>query len=76
MSLLISMPEDLDDIAYGDLWWDDGVTAGKTNRAGKLRNVHPRLPEPFFCNTSTPFLDFRCKASDSYDFGTGVSAFH
>lgn len=27
MSLLISMPEDLDDIAYGDLFWDDGETA-------------------------------------------------
>ena len=54
MSLLISMPEDLDDIAYGDLWWDDGVTAGKTNRAGKLQNVNPRQPEPFFVTRLPP----------------------
>ena len=41
--------------------------------------VNRRLPEPFFVTrlpkgeglVTTPSVDFRCKASDSYAFGTG-----
>ena len=40
MSLLISMPEDLDDIAYGDLFWDDGETAGKTTLFDKRWGIY------------------------------------
>ena len=44
----------------------------------KMMIYNPLLPEPFFVThlpkggSYTPSLDFCCKASDSYDFSTGV----
>ena len=43
----------------------------------QIGSINPNLPQPFFVTrlpkrvVTIPSLDFCCKASDSYDFGTG-----
>ena len=55
-----------------------GANKKQTNTSNKNNNLlNPRLPEPFFVTrqpkwvVTTPSLDFYCKATGSYDFGTG-----
>ena len=56
---------------------DETKIGGKNLQTSLFVIINPRLPEPFFVTrllkgvVTTPSLDFCCKASDSYDFGTG-----